>query len=77
MSLPGYDAWLERPYIEAAEQAEAYLAWCNERNVDPDAPGAEDDYLEWVEDELYNAEPDPDLWRDEKYDRDRSGRDDD
>lgn len=34
--MSGYDAWLERPYVEAAEQAEAYEKYVEDNDLDPD-----------------------------------------
>lgn len=73
MSLPGLDAWLEAPYVQAAKEAEAFEAWCEQEGLDPDAPGVNDAYDEHLEDLLYNEVedgPDPDRWRDEQWDRD-------
>lgn len=39
-----YDAWLERPYQEAAARADAFVDWCEREGVDPDAPDAWDRY---------------------------------
>lgn len=34
--MSGYDAWLERPYQERAAEGDAYVAWCERSDLDPD-----------------------------------------
>lgn len=38
--MRGYDAWLERPYVDAARQEEAFEKWCEAEDVEFDAPDA-------------------------------------
>ncbi len=35
-SLPGYDAWLERPYQQMCEESDRFIDWCEENDVDPE-----------------------------------------
>lgn len=46
MSLPGYDAWLERPYRKAAEESEAFLWFCEQNELDADDPKS---FMAWEE----------------------------
>ncbi len=50
--LPGYDAWLERPYQEAAEQAEAWEQAEEEAERRGDGSTAEDILEEWEDADL-------------------------
>lgn len=68
MSLPGYDAWLERPYQEmyALEaQYENFLDRCHEDGIEP----TDEDWEQYLEDGTYpypeDDEPDPDKARDD------------
>lgn len=73
MSLPGYDAWLERPYVEAAKQAEAFESYCEENDLDPEtdyAVACWEAFLDEV-DEIEH-EPDPDDARDREYEEERT-----
>lgn len=36
--MTAYDTWLEAPYTRAAEETEAFYAYCDERNIDPNLP---------------------------------------
>lgn len=56
-SLPGYDAWLSRPYEDAAIEAERYWDFCEEHGLDPDDPDSESLYSDYLD--LYD-EPDYD-----------------
>lgn len=50
-----YDAWLERPYQERADESDAYVSWCEKQDLDPNedhwdefrdaAAQAREDYL--------------------------------
>lgn len=31
-----YDSWLEAPYQQRATEADAYVAWCEANDLDPD-----------------------------------------
>lgn len=49
-----YDAWLERPYQEAYDRGDAFVAWCEREGVDPDdadAQGRFEDALETAAEE--------------------------
>jgi hypothetical protein len=48
-SLPGYDAWLERPYQDACADADRYIEWCESRNMDPDEPESQVAYSDWID----------------------------
>jgi hypothetical protein len=56
-----YDSWLERPYVERAEQEAQWEAFCDGNGYDYDVTGKDDEFDQWVEG---NAEPDPDDERD-------------
>lgn len=47
--MSGLDAWLERPYVKAAAEADAFFDWCEREDVDPDSPEAGRLYDEAVE----------------------------
>jgi hypothetical protein len=49
--MRGYDAWLEAPYVRAAAEAEAFLAWCEEYEIDSEASDAEAQWEAYLEDE--------------------------
>ena len=36
MTMSGFDAWLEAPYVRAAQQADDYERWCDQEGLDPD-----------------------------------------
>lgn len=44
-----FDAWLERPYIEAAQKAEDYEKFCEEHNLDSGNPESEIHYEAWLD----------------------------
>ena len=53
--MSNYDAWLERPYQQAASEQEHYEQWCDDNELDP----GEDhwsDYEKWVEDAKADAQ---------------------
>lgn len=68
----GYDAWLERPYQEMCEAADAFVDWCEANDIDPDDPNAEalfeaaamdvdyDDYYDY--DDYEEADYQEDAW---------------
>ena len=60
-SLPGYDAWLERPYQDACDAAEAYWTWCEARGFDPDTEEAADAYQDYIDSqwETYDSDYEP------------------
>ncbi len=68
--MSNYDAWLERPYVEAAEQAERFEAWCESEDIDSDQDDAWDLYEEAMADLDEYGGPDPDDERDMQWDRD-------
>lgn len=37
-SLLGYDAWLERPYAQRADEEAAFESWCELNDRDPSDP---------------------------------------
>lgn len=45
-----YDTWLCAPYEEAAEEAEAFIAFCESRDLDPDDPKSETAYEDAIAD---------------------------
>lgn len=53
-SLPGYDAWLERPYQDMMDQADRFMDWMEENGYEPDSDEeylrAEQDYEAWLND---------------------------
>lgn len=49
MSLPGYDAWLERPYVEGAGAWAAYEEWCDKHGFDPNEVRSEVAYEAYLE----------------------------
>lgn len=74
MSLPGYDAWLERPYVEAAKQAEAYESYCERNDLDPDDEATEAAFDDWLCTLGEDDGPDPDEMRDRIYEEERGLR---
>ena len=65
-SLPGFDRWLEQPYVDAAEAAERFENWCEAHNIEPENPDAETMYMDWVDAQW--EEPDYDEF--DEYERD-------
>lgn len=49
-TLTGLDAWLERPYTEAAKHEGAFENFCEENGFDYDDPAASDAFEQWLED---------------------------
>ena len=45
--MRGYDAWLERPYVERAKDDEAFEKFCEEQDIDPDGPHAWSLFEDW------------------------------
>ena len=43
-----FDAWLERPYTEAAQRAEDYDKFCEEHGLDFDSRYSEIKYEAWL-----------------------------
>lgn len=77
MTLPGYDAWLEAPYVFAAEQQEAFEHFCEEQGIDPDDDAATEAAWEAFVAGEDDEGPDPDDQRDAALDREwdeREGR---
>lgn len=68
MSLPGYDAWLEKPYVERAERDEAFLAFCEREGIDPDDDAEMEAAMEAF-DRGEDDGPDPDDERDRMRER--------
>lgn len=62
--MSGYDAWLERPYVEAAEQSDAYVAWAEANGLDPEDDLVVESYEKYLANE-YDEGPDPDDARDD------------
>lgn len=48
--MQGYDAWLERPYVEVAADEDVFEKWCEENNVGMSDEGAYDRFIEYRED---------------------------
>ena len=48
-SLPGYDAWLERPFQDACDEAERYQVFCDERGFDPETAEAQEAYSDYID----------------------------
>lgn len=44
-----YDNWLVAPYEEASARWDAFVDFCDSRDLDPDDPGAEAAYEEHLE----------------------------
>lgn len=40
--MSNFDRWLEAPYVAAAAEAEAFYAYCDERDIDPYTTEAEE-----------------------------------
>lgn len=53
--MRGYDAWLEAPYVDAAAREEAFEKWCEENDVEFDAPDAWDRFDEEMADRAQDA----------------------
>lgn len=67
-SLPGYDQWLESPYVQAAQYQEDFERWCDENGYDADDYDAAADYQreldEGGDDDYEEPEPEEyDAWR--------------
>lgn len=58
--LPGYDAWLSRPFEIAEQEAENYIKFCEENDIDPDSEDSEALYADYLEA----------LWEEPEYDAD-------
>lgn len=61
-----YDAWLEKPYQDAAAEAEAYAQWCEREGHDPD-----DDLWDEFNDAMAEAKEDYEVDRYEQRMADR------
>lgn len=61
-----YDAWLERPYQEAAAEGDAYVNWCEENDLDPG-----DDHWDDFEQEMADRADDAAIERAEAAREDR------
>ena len=55
-----YDSWLERPYQDACEAADAFIDWCEDHNIDPEHPDAETLYNDYIDSQYEDYEPDYD-----------------
>jgi len=53
--MAGLDAWLEAPYTNRAREEAAFEDWCEREDVDPDKPGAWDDFEAAMEDAREDA----------------------
>lgn len=51
----GYDSWLEAPYQRMCKEADDYMGWCEEYEMDPDHESSEVAYAEYL-DEMYEGE---------------------
>lgn len=49
-SLPGYDAWLERPFQDMCAESDRYYDWCESHDLDPDSPASEAAYEDFCDD---------------------------
>lgn len=38
--MSAYDSWLEAPYVQAAQEEAAFEKWCEDNDVEFDAPDA-------------------------------------
>lgn len=61
-----YDAWLERPYQDAAAESDAYVSWCEREGLDPD-----DDHYDEFRDAMDQAREDHEVDRYEQRMADR------
>lgn len=67
--MSGYDAWLERPYVEAAKRDAEFEQWCEQFDVDPEDDDAFDRFEEHLEALAQDDHDDPDLLNDLRSDR--------
>ena len=63
-----YDAWLEKPYQDMMDDADAYYDWCDLNGVDPDSEEAEIGYQEWMEVQYEDYPDDYDDYDEEEAD---------
>mgnify|MGYP003575532347 CR=1 FL=1 len=49
--MSGYDRWLEAPFQRREAEHEAFLAWCEENELDSNAPASYDAFQEACHDE--------------------------
>lgn len=54
-AFAGYDAWLEAPYQQMCTEADNYMDWCDEFDMDPDHEQSEIEYAEYL-DSVYDGE---------------------
>lgn len=67
----GYDAWLERPFQEECERAEAYQNWCEAHDLDPESMDAKDAYNDYIDSQWEDFEdwdePDEDIYDEDAH----------
>lgn len=70
--MRGLDAWLEKPYVDAARRDAAYEAFCERNGYDPDDSASEEAFEDHQE---FLSEPDPDEARERQIERELEDRD--
>ena len=56
-----YDRWLERPYLDAADEAERFQDWCETHGIEFEDPDAESAYMDWIESQFEEPDVDADM----------------
>lgn len=49
--IPGYDNYLTREWERREAETNAYIDFCDEHDLDPDAPQTADLFEEWLEEQ--------------------------
>lgn len=61
-----YDAWLEAPYQQMCKEADDYIGFCEEYEIDPDHESSEVAYAEYM-DSVYDDLDDYDFEEEEEW----------